>query len=557
MTLRIGEREDKLHSLNQTIERLEFKLNALEKINETINLNEHLDIIINKIMQLFLELFDAEYILIVLTGKEKAEFKISCSDWGDEEKEQKEKLLADKMIPGKGIIREVMDKEISTVVTISSSNEIEFEKELGGCIGFFVRNFLCTPLKNKDRKLGVIEIFNKKGENSCFSEEDVKLIDFLSDKIGLEIENARLVSERNQKILELNSLIRATELISSTVELKTLLDVVMQLVMKMMDAEAASLLLLDEEKQKLYFESAQGEKGERIERIYLTKGEGIADWVVQTGKDALVPDVNKDRRFCKKMDRFSGFETKSILCVPLKVKNRIIGVTEVINKVGKGSFTSADLVLLRTLSSQAAIAVEKAKLYRKLKNMGMAVVKSLVSAIDAKHPYTRGQSERVTKYALIIARELGFSAKEKRNVQLAGLLHDVGKIGIPEKILEKNGSFSKEDWVMVKKHPVMGAEILSPIEELKDIIPIIRYHHERLDGTGYPEGLKGEEIPLISRILAIADAFDSMTSPRFHKKEKSDIEALREIKNNEKSQFDTGCAEAFITGYRREYIIRE
>ncbi len=557
MILRIGEREDKLNSLHKTIERLEFKLNALEKINETINLNEQIDITINKIMQLFLELFNAEYILIILTGKKKSEFKISCSDWGDKEKEQKEKLLIDKTIPEKDIIKEVIDKGISIAGTSPLSNEMEFEKELEGCIGFSVRNFLCASLKNKNRKLGVIEIFNKKGENSDFSEEDVDLINFLSNKIGSEIENARLVSERNQKILELDSLIRATELINSTLELKVLLDVVMQLAMKMLSAEAASLLLLDEERQQLYFESAQGEKGERIERTYLTRGEGIADWVVHAGKDALVPDVSKDQRFCKKMDRFSGFETKSILCVSLKVKNRVIGVTEVINKVGKGSFTSADLVLLKTLSSQAAVAIEKVKLYRKLNNMGIAVVKSLMTAIDAKHPYTRGQSERVTKYALIIARELCFSAGEMRKVQLAGLLHDVGKIGIPEKILEKNGSFSREEWIIVKKHPVFGAEILSPIEELKDLIPIIRHHHERLDGAGYPDGLKGEEIPLISRIIAIADAFDSMTSPRFHKKEKSDIEALREIKNNEKSQFDTECAEAFINGYRKEHIIRE
>ncbi|MCK5534670.1 HD-GYP domain-containing protein, partial [bacterium] len=268
-------------------------------------------------------------------------------------------------------------------------------------------------------------------------------------------------------------------------------------------------------------------------------------------------DVSNDQRFCKKMDRFSGFETKSIMCVPLKVENRIIGVTEVMNKKGRGTFTSTDLVLLKTLSSQAALAIEKAKLYHKLNNMGMAVVKSLATAIDAKHPYTRGHSERVVKYALIIARELNFSMEEKRKVQLAGLLHDIGKIGIPESILEKEGSLSKEDWIILKKHPIMGAEILSPIEELKEIIPIIRYHHERLDGTGYPDGLKGGEIPLISRILSVADAFDSITSPRLYRKQESDIVAMREIKNNEKSQFDIKCAEAFIAGYKKEYLVRE
>ncbi len=557
MGWKIGKKEDKLNDLQKTVEKLEFKLNALEKINETIDLNEQLDVTMNKVMDLILELINAECILIGLTGKEKNEFKINCSNWGDEEKKQKGEILEDKEIGEISTLKEMVNKEGSIVGNISPSEKIEFEKELEIYIGFPLRNFLYVPLKSKNQNMGVIGIFNKKPENSSFSQEEVDLISSLSNKIGFVIENAKLVSERNQKILELNSFIRATELINSTLELKVLLDVVMQLAMKMLNGEAASLLLLDEEKRQLYFESAQGEKTEKIERSYLTKGEGVADWVAQTGKDALVSDVSNDQRFCKKMDRFSGFETKSIMCVPLKVENRIIGVTEVMNKKGRGTFTSTDLVLLKTLSSQAALAIEKAKLYHKLNNMGMAVVKSLATAIDAKHPYTRGHSERVVKYALIIARELNFSMEEKRKVQLAGLLHDIGKIGIPESILEKEGSLSKEDWIILKKHPIMGAEILSPIEELKEIIPIIRYHHERLDGTGYPDGLKGGEIPLISRILSVADAFDSITSPRLYRKQESDIVAMREIKNNEKSQFDIKCAEAFIAGYKKEYLVRE
>lgn len=189
--------------------------------------------------------------------------------------------------------------------------------------------------------------------------------------------------------------------------------------------------------------------------------------------------------------------------------------------------------------------------------MYISTVKSLAAAIDAKDPYTRGHSERVTRFSILIAKELGLDDKTQRDVQLSALLHDVGKIGVPISILRKKDKLTDEDWKHIRRHPVLGAEIISPITQLKELVRNIRYHHERYDGKGYPDSLEGEDIPLISRILAVADTFDALTSERPYRNGLSDKAALEEMEIVKGTQLDPACVEAFLAGYRKGFVIRE
>jgi putative nucleotidyltransferase with HDIG domain len=167
-------------------------------------------------------------------------------------------------------------------------------------------------------------------------------------------------------------------------------------------------------------------------------------------------------------------------------------------------------------------------------------------AIDAKSPYTIDHSMKVAEYTMMIADELKLSSKEKRDLRLAALLHDIGRVEVPDEILYKPGKLTEEELKKIQEHPTTGAQIMAPLRELECVIAGILHHHERFDGTGYPDRLKGEEIPLSARIIGLADAYSAMTSSRPYRKELSKQEAIAEIKKNEGRQFDPHIAEVFL-----------
>jgi len=186
---------------------------------------------------------------------------------------------------------------------------------------------------------------------------------------------------------------------------------------------------------------------------------------------------------------------------------------------------------------------------RNMRELFLATIKSLAAAIDAKDPYTRGHSERVAFFSVAIARELGLDEKSLERVQIAGLLHDVGKIGIEDAVLRKPEQLTQVEYDIIKRHPVLGASIMGPIRQLKDIIPGMRHHHESLDGSGYPDGLAGGEIPLIARIIAVADTFDAMTSERLYQKANGDAFVIQTLQRLAGTRYDPKVVQAFIRAH--------
>ncbi len=239
------------------------------------------------------------------------------------------------------------------------------------------------------------------------------------------------------------------------------------------------------------------------------------------------------------------------LYIPVKTSKKTIGLTAVSSR--HKLFSRADLETATLLINQLGTTLENISLFEDLQdkvdqidNLFLGTIKALSIAIDAKSPWTKGHSERVTHYALMIAGELKFEAETMRLTELSAILHDIGKIGTYDYLLEKPGRFLPEEYELVKKHPDKGVTILSPISELKVVTTIIRHHHERFDGSGYPMGLHGEDIPLISRILAVADAYDSMTSDRPYRKTPGRGKAVEELLSCSGSQFDPVIVKTFI-----------
>ena len=549
--------------LEETINRLNFRFEALGKITELIYLANNLEQVLDEVMRLTIELVNAQAGVIIIIDQTTGELSSHITIGGHPGEESGEKP---EWKLNKGVMGAILKVGEPAIISDASEYPI-FRDEIGKAIGCTVVNALCVPLKGKGETLGVLEVFNKKlseieskeGDKgvASFTAEDQKLIVSLSNEIAMVIENAMLFNERERKVVELDNLLKATEAIASAMQLDPLLDTIMELGVKVMDAEGCSVLLVDEKKKKLQFVAASGAKKEEVKKLSLDMGEGAAGWVAQNDQSLLIEDVSQDTRFSKKVDKTLGQETKSLICVPLKVKERTIGVMEVINKKGNRTFNQSDMVLFKPLSAQAAVAIERARLYEDLEDMFLSTVKSLAAAIDAKDPYTRGHSERVTRFSILIARELGLDDKTQRDVQLCGLLHDVGKIGVPISILRKKDKLTDEDWKHIRRHPVLGAEIISPITQLKELVRNVRYHHERYDGKGYPDNLKGEDIPLISRILAVADTFDALTSERPYRNGLSDKAALEEMEIVKGTQLDPACVEAFLAGYRKGFVIRE
>ncbi|MFA5480056.1 MAG: TIGR00282 family metallophosphoesterase [Candidatus Muiribacteriota bacterium] len=355
---------------------------------------------------------------------------------------------------------------------------------------------------------------------------------------------------------ELSVLYEVGKEVAQTIELygkDGLLSKIMELATKIMNCEASSVILVDERKNELYFIIGLGEKGDAIKEIRLKMGQGIAGWVAETRQAAIVPDTSKDDRFFSQADKKTDYQTKSIIAVPMIVKNKVIGVLEVLNKKGEIPFNEGDLSLLEGIARQAAAAIDNAKLYERIKMLYKATVEVLANAMDSKDAYTHGHSRRVAEYSVAIAEEMKMSESFLQDLEIAALLHDIGKIGIRDAILCKPGRLTDDEFKVIQSHPVISAKILEPVDFLRDLIPMIRHHHERYDGNGYPAKLKGDDIPVGSRIIAVADTFDAMTSDRAYRKGLPWQVAIEELKNNRGTQFDFESVDAFLRAFEKKY----
>ena len=374
------------------------------------------------------------------------------------------------------------------------------------------------------------------------------------NKMEITIKHCLHKQKLELKVGELKEVVNLYEMckaVSSLMSLNQLLNSILKLACNTLKAEGGSIMLFDKEKNELEVKSVTGEVSKSIIGKKVKYGERVAGYVAKQVEPVLITGKLRDDPRFGHLEQFNGIN--SGISAPLINKDKLLGVVNLCKKGTINKFTERDTKLLSIFATPTAIAIENVNLYEDLDELCISIVKSLAAAVDAKDPYTRGHSERVTKFSMTIANELGLSEEIRRNVQLAGLLHDIGKIGISDEILRKKEKLTENDWSHIRQHPIMGAMILSPIKQLKMVIPGIRNHHERYDGTGYPDKLKGNEIPLIARIISVADTYDALTSERpYRSRELSETVALNEIERCINTQFDPKCAQAFLVGHKRE-----
>lgn len=311
-----------------------------------------------------------------------------------------------------------------------------------------------------------------------------------------------------------------------------------------MRVKTAAVLFLNEKNHSLFTKACSGswDKHRTINaRI------GVIRNALDSGNPTLFSKLDKIDH-CNSLNGL-----KSVLLSPLKGKDKTIGLLVLADK---NSFYPNELKLVRFITTQAALAIENTFLYKEIEDLLIGTIQSLVKALEATAHWTAGHTERVTEYCHGIAKEMGLDMKHIERLKICSLLHDIGKIAIPRDILNKQGQLELEEWNEMKRHPVLGVKILSGLSELKnfdDILDGIKYHHEHWDGSKGLFDLKGSAIPLMSRILAVADSFDAMTSDRPYRPRKSVDSTITEIRSLSNKQFDPAVVDAFLRWFSRQH----
>lgn len=304
-----------------------------------------------------------------------------------------------------------------------------------------------------------------------------------------------------------------------------------------MNAKAGNIRLFDKTLKKLILKASYGVSNKyKTMKYAVDVGTSVSGYVFEQGRMYVSEDLRANHMY-----RFPEYALKegitALICTPLSTSEEKIGVFTIYFPTAR-KFDRQETSFFSVLGNFLATFFTSQSLHYELQRSYLDIAKALVIALEEKDPYTKGHSERVQEYAVQIAKELKLSKKLVQVLSDFSVLHDIGKVIIDSVILNKMGSLNNKEWSIIKKHPLVGARMVSPVDGLVLGIPLIKHHHERVDGKGYPEGLAGSHIPLLARIIAVADAFDAMISPRAYRNALTIKEAKKELLKNAGNQFD-------------------
>lgn len=350
------------------------------------------------------------------------------------------------------------------------------------------------------------------------------------------------------------SLLKIGNAIYNETDPDKILDIATKETQKAMNADRCSIFIHDKSKNELYSRIASGMKNQVIR---FPSNVGMAGYVFNTGKLIKIDDAYEDPFFNKEIDEETGYKTKTILCIPMRNSSlEIIGVFQVINKLNNEVFTDEDLELLVSISSSVGASIENASLLKKQvlmydqqKKSFNSFINALAASIDARDKITAGHSTRVTTYSLAIAEELNWNQEDKEVLEYSAILHDIGKLGVRDEILCKDGKLTDEEYKSIQNHAQITYDILNKMyfeEKFKKVPEIAACHHEKYNGKGYYKGLSGDNIPISSRIIAVADVFDAITSKRHYRDRMSFDEVLKLLKAGSGKHFDGKIIDEFF-----------
>ena len=436
---------------------------------------------------------------------------------------------------------------LGTKETVPSKVKVPFPDKMSGSI-------ISVPLKAEKEVIGIVNL-NREENKNPFTELDLNMIEVLASQAGTAISNAKLYTSLNEKLSELKLISSYSEHFVGLVDLNDVIQCLFETVLKNFAIDVVGFFVV---KKRFH------------EFLYSARGKISDGWT-----DKIVEDtINKynnftDSSIMRKRVKIHCMEIAGpeggILKTPLNFAHIIPLVWEDFNfgalylgAMEEPENREEQIKVLTSLISQTRVALTSAMLYSQMKENYIRTIKALAIAVDAKDTYTHGHSENVMNIAEAIAEEMNVDVKGIGVIRDGGLLHDIGKIGIPGYILNKPGPLTREEFNgVMKTHSTLGANIVKEVPFLQELYELILHHHEHYDGSGYPDGLKGKEIPLGARILHVADAFEAMTSNRPYRDSLGKKEALKRLKENKGKEFDPKAVEAFIRAAEKRNWLEE
>jgi putative nucleotidyltransferase with HDIG domain len=349
----------------------------------------------------------------------------------------------------------------------------------------------------------------------------------------------------------LKTLHRVSEVLAGARDLQEMADAALATILEVTAADRAALVLRRPGTTAGEADVATVRLRHPEQGAFILSRTLVSDTIIK-GVSTFARDASADARFASG-DSVIGQGIRSVMCVPLRTTDEVLGALYVDSQSGPGRFSEEDLELLAAIGNHTGVALHRVRLLGDIERLLLDTVRAITATIDAKDGYTHRHSERVAALAALIATELGLSVDQKQVAELSALLHDVGKIAVPDSILNKPGTLTVEEFAEMRKHPAHGAAILANINSplVEAVLPGVKYHHERWDGTGYPEGLSGIDIPLLGRLLGVADFLDALTSARAYHAPKPLHEVVQLIVLGAGAQFDPEIAAAVVRLHER------
>lgn len=418
------------------------------------------------------------------------------------------------------------------------------------------RSWLGIPLIVHEKAIGVMAVQSYKP--GIFSKNDLHLVESLGSQIAITMENTRLLEQTQRQLERLSALHDIDLVINSSLDLRVTLNILLDQVVEKLNVDAAAVLLLNQQTQLLNFAAGRGFRTRTIESYKLRLGEGISG------------QATMERHLVQALDLFESDEGMAYLpllqeegflsfySVPLIAKGQVKGVLDIFNR--KLITPDQDWIFfLETLAGQAAIAIDNTTLLENLQRSNIELslaydttLEGWTRALDLRDQETEGHTQRVVEMTVRLAQLMGIADKDLIHIRRGALLHDIGKMGIPDSILLKPGPLTEEEWLIMRKHPVFAYNLLSPIAHLRQALDIPYCHHEWWNGSGYPRQLKGEEIPLSARIFSVVDVWDALTSDRPYRKAWNAKKTLDYIEEQKDIQFDPQVVELFLKLIKNE-----
>ena len=437
---------------------------------------------------------------------------------------------------GQGIIGATMLSQRTTAVAnLDASPDLSPAQDLGAS---WLHAAICTPMLEEGRLWGTLTVFDSKKRE--WTPDDQRVLATLGNQGVVAVRNAELYEKNERSIWELSNLQEALQAATSTLDLNQVLQQVLAGAAKASSAQIGGLALSDE--GRLVLKGGFGTDHVTAEKLALDLGGDICRRVMESGEavmEALEHDTETD----------SPLNPRAVLCVPITLRGKPLGVVFLANYQVGHAFTGDHRNLVTELAAQAAVAIDNARLFQDREEVILESLEAFAMTVDAKDPYTAGHSDRVTEYALIIARQMHYAPHDQEawvRLERGGRLHDIGKVGVPDAVIQNTGKLTEKEFDQMKSHTVIGFNILSRLHMLTDELVIVRSHHERYDGKGYPDRKTGDEVPMSAWIVGAADAIDAMTSDRPYRKGMSLQVAVEQVRSGAGTHFHPDVAEAVL-----------